>query len=397
MDTRLLIGVSIIVLIIYLVHYFVNKVHIASIYRYLSFSTAVFMFVGIIVGPAGLGLLKPDDIRALAPLLDILLGWIGWLIGIELTKKMLDLIPNKYWSVGMIENLITLTITVLLFLLLDYLIGSIWKISISIPFLLIVGLCAAVSSPRTIATLTRLFNIPGDIARSYAVVAHLGNLGVMLLMYLFINFFSYSSVNTPFFIPTLKLVLLGVSQGLVMSWLFWYRRDTPESMLIIIGVITFFSGAAVFLQVPALLVGLIGGGFFAYLFPNRQPQLHLALQQSERPIFLLFITIASVSIPLFNKELYLFLIPFLLFRLIAKLFSGWILKKSLNNRIKGGWNVAVFIPQGALAIAIALSTYRVLPNTWDEILVSAVVFGLLVNEILGYWFLHLTQRHIEYE
>ncbi len=397
MDTKLLIGVSIIVLVIYLVHYFVDKAGITSVYRYLSFSTAVFMFLGIIIGPAGLGLLKTEDVRALAPLLDILLGWIGWLIGIELTRKMLDLIPNKYWSVGMAENLITLTITVLLFLLIDFILGNYWTISVSIPFLLLTGLCAAVSSPRTIVTLTKLFHIPRDIARSYAVVAHLGNLGVMLMMYLFINFFDYGNGNVSIFIPTLKMVLLGVSQGLIMSWLFWYRRNTPESMLIIIGVITFFSGAAVFMQVPALLVGLIGGGFFAYLFPNRQPQLHQALQQSERPIFLLFITVASINIPLFNKNLYLFLIPFLLFRLIAKLFSGFILKKSLNNKIKGDWNVAVFIPQGALAIAIALSAYQLSPNMWDEILVAAVVIGLLINEIMGYLFLRFTQGRVARE
>lgn len=394
MDTKLLIGVSIIVLVIYLVHYFVNKAGMTSVYRYLSFSTAIFMFLGITIGPAGLGLLKTDDVRALAPLLDILLGWIGWLIGIELTRKMLDLIPNKYWSVGMIENFITLTITFLLFALTNYLLGRFWTISASIPFLLLVGLCAAVSSPRTIVTLTKLFHIPRDIARSYAVVAHLGNLGVMLMMYLFINFFDYGNGNASIFMPTVKMLLLGVSQGLIMSWLFWYRRNTPESMLIIIGVITFFSGAAVFMHVPALLVGLIGGGFFAYLFPNRQPQLHLALQQSERPIFLLFITVASINIPLFNKNLYFFLIPFLLFRLIAKLFSGFILKKSLNKKIRGDWNVAVFIPQGALAIAIALSAYQLSPNIWDEILVAAVVIGLLINEIMGYLFLRLTQRRV---
>ena len=397
MDVKLLLGVTFIILVIYLVHYFVNRTHMTSIYRYLSFSTFLFMSLGILIGPTGFSLLNSNDVRALAPLLDILLGWIGWLIGIELTKKMLDLIPGKFWLAGMMENLITLTVTVMLFLFLGYLAGTSWQTSLSIPFLLLVGLCAAVSSPRTIVILTKLFRMPRELSRNYAVVAHLGNLGVMVMMYLFLNFFEYGNESTSFFVPTIKLLILGIIQGLIMSWLFWHRRDTPESMLIIIGVITFFSGAAVFLNVPALLVGLVGGTYFAYFFPNRQPQLHLALQQSERPIFLLFITIASVNIPLLNPYLYLFLIAFLVFRLVAKLISGWILHKSLNHNVTGKWNITIFIPQGALAIAIALSVYQFMPTIWDEILVSAVVISLLVNEILAYLFLRYSKKVFQYE
>jgi|GEM_PF-2128271 len=397
MDNKLLIGVTFIVILIYVVHHYVRRAHLTSASRHLWFNTAIFMAIGIAIGPSGFRLLEGDDIRMMAPLVDILLGWIGWLIGIELTRKMVHLIPKRYWFIGMAENFVTLCITILLFLGIALLFKDLLNIVLTPPFILLAGLCAAVSSPRSIITLTRRLHIPRDIARGYAVVAHLGNLGVMFLMYLLIYFYNWQTGEYIIIESTFKLVALGILQGLTMSWLFLYRRDTPESMLILIGVIIFFAGAAAFLEVPALMAGLIGGGFFAYFFPNRQPQLMSALQQSERPIYLLFVTLASINIPLSDIDLYLFLIPFILFRAIAKLTSGFFLKRSLSDTVKGGWYVGVFIPQGALAIAIALSAFQLFPNAWDKILVATVVIGLFFNELLGYQVLRFISLSKSYD
>lgn len=384
MDNTFLVGVTIIIILVYVVHHYIKNAHLTSSTRHLWFSTVIFISIGIAIGPAGLHLLNLEHIHLLAPLLDILLGWIGWLVGIELTKKMLRLIPFRYWLIGMTENFVTLTITVIIFTGLGFLFTKTFNFSWTPAFLLLTGLCAAVSSPRSIITLTRQLHIPRNLAKGYAVIAHLGNLGVMLLMYLFIYFYNWHASESILLEASLKLVVLGGLQGLLMSWLFLYRRDTPESMLILIGVITLFAGAASFLKIPVLIVGVIGGAFYAYFFPNRQPQLYTALQQSERPIYLLFVALVSIDFPLYDYKLYIFLVLFILIRALAKVTSGLLLKKSLSEKVVGGWNIGVFIPQGALAIAIALSAYQLLPNMWNEILMATVVIGLLINELLGY-------------
>jgi len=384
MDNRLIIGVTVITILVYVVHHYIRNAHLTSATRHLWFSTVIFIVLGIAIGPLGFRLLNVKHIRLLAPFLDVLLGWIGWLVGIELTKKMIKLIPRKYWLIGMTENIVTLSLTVFILMGLELLFDQILNFRWTPTFLLLTGLCAAVSSPRSIITLTQQLHIPRSIAKGYAVVAHLGNLGIMLLMYLLIYFYNWQTGEFIIIESTLKLLTLGILQGIVMSWLFLYRRGTPESMLILIGVITFFSGAAALMNIPPLLVGVVGGGFYAYFFPNRQPQIFTALQQSERPIYLIFVTLASINIPIYDYNLYLFLIPFLLVRAFSKITSGYLLKRSLSDQIKGSWNVGIFLPQGALAIAIALSAYQLFPNGWNEILIATVVIGLLVNEILGY-------------
>ncbi len=383
MKTSLLIGLALIALLVFLVHYLIRQTRSNSIYRQLWFSTAIFIFVGILIGPSGTHLLDIKDIDSLSPLTDILLGWIGWLIGIEWSRKLFSLIPVKYWLIGTMENILSIVLVMAAFGGLTFLLKGWFSEPLLPEFLFLVGLCASVTSPRSIITLTHRFSLPREVARNFAVIAHLGNLVAIFFTYILISFLGSEHQGVFRLLPIIIVLVLGVLEALVMNWLFVYRRDTPESMLMVVGIVTFFAGAAAVLQVPPFLAALLGGGFFALNFPKRQHQLMTVLQSSERPIYLLFVTMAAILIPVKEPALYLFLLAFIVIRLAAKFISGITVKRT-NKKLQQWWRTGLFLPQGALAVAIALSAYQLNPGYWYGILVAVVVLGLLINELLGY-------------
>lgn len=383
MKTSLLIGLALVALLVFLVHYLIRRTRSDSIYRQLWFSTAIFIFVGILIGPYGLHLLDVKDIDSLSPLTDILLGWIGWLIGIEWSRKLFSLIPIKYWLIGTLENILSIVLVMAAFGGLVFLLRS-WLSEPLLPeFLFLVGLCASVSSPRSIITLTHRFSLPREVARNFAVIAHLGNLVAIFFTYILISFLGSEHQGVFRLMPVIIVLVLGILEAMIMNWLFVYRRDTPESMLMVLGIVTFFAGAAAILHVPPFLTALLGGGFFALNFPKRQHQLMTVLQSSERPIYLLFVTMAAVLMPVFEPLLYISLLAFILIRFGAKFISGSMVKRTYS-KLERWWQTGLFLPQGALAVAIALSAYQLNPGFWYEILVAVVVLGLLINELLGY-------------
>jgi len=383
METSLLIGLALIALLVFLVHYLIRRTRGDSIYRQLWFSTAIFILVGVSIGPSGLHLLDIKDINSLSPLTDILLGWIGWLIGIEWSRKLFSLIPVKYWLIGTMENILSIVVVMTVFGGLAYLFKDLFSDPLMPEFLFLVGLCASVTSPRSIITLTHRFSLPREVARNFAVIAHLGNLVAIFFTYMLISFLGSAHQGVFRLLPIAIVLVLGILEALVMNWLFVYRRDTPESMLMVIGIVTFFAGAAAILQVPPFLAALMGGGFFALNYPKRQHQLMSVLQSSERPIYLMFVTMAAVLMPVHEPMLYITLLAFITIRLVAKFISGSLVKRTYS-KLRKWWGTGLFLPQGALAVAIALSAYQLNPGYWYDILVAVVVLGLLINELLGY-------------
>lgn len=58
------------------------------------------LLVGMMLGPVGTGLIDEQTVRSCMPLLQIGLGWIGFMVGLQLQKQILRCVPRELWKLS---------------------------------------------------------------------------------------------------------------------------------------------------------------------------------------------------------------------------------------------------------------------------------------------------------
>jgi hypothetical protein len=65
------------------------------------------MIVGVMLGPIGAGLIDEQALRTSMPLLQIGLGWIGFMVGQQLQRPLLALVPAPVWKLSIADALMS--------------------------------------------------------------------------------------------------------------------------------------------------------------------------------------------------------------------------------------------------------------------------------------------------
>jgi hypothetical protein len=242
-----------------------------------------------------------------------------------------------------------------------------------IGFALALGLCASTSSATSAhpdsepaaATATRVADLDDvlPIALAVAAFALLGapagaNVWVMLLA------------------PP----LIGLAVG-VIGWLVFERAESgPERVLFVLSALALAGGAAAYLHVSPLAVGLVAGVTWT-LVPGRVDRVvESDLRRVQHPVVVLLLVTAGASATLSPAAIWL-LPPYLLFRLAGKVTGAWLTGPSVEVRSS---DLAAFLmPPGVLAVAFALNFSQMLPAASGQMLLSTVAVGTAAFELFA--------------
>lgn len=392
-----LLSLAILVLIAYLGSLLYRKINIDSIWlKGVVYSGVFYIILGYLIGPKILRLVTESVFHELNILFSLVLGWSGFLTGLQLSLKGLRRFPGKYYTqVSIIFTIVLVLLSTTLWISDRYLIN----LPFSLQAIIMFAVTGSVSSPIMLGVLMKDQQIPGKMAYRLQFNSAYDNvLGVLAGGMVFI-------AGTAFYWHGEESMLKGLQMlfpyGVVGAAIFMYSyiyenmKTGQEKFLLFISLLIITIGIAYkFSQSILFFSFLFGFGLANSKIPSRQ--LYRDIQELEKPLYILLLIFTGINLKLYSEPaILIFAVVFIIFRLIIKYVSEstvYIVSEK-DQTIPHTIGIAG-IGIGGLALAMALD-YLIIYNTQTaSIILFIIVVSLVPNDLFSILYIKkaLTKR-----
>lgn len=346
-----------------------------------------YLLIGFLLGPAAAGLLTPEILAGLSPLVALGLGWVGLLFGLQLDRGSLE-------RFGLVEHLAAAAQAALAFAVLavgGWLLLRLTGTGGALGWTLVGAAAAAgcVSTPTGLAILTD---------RTVAGGAHFRLLSLATSLDAGIGFLALAAVLAVFHPPSLLAdvalaparwlgltVLLGVFFGWFFVALTREHTDAEEFVLFLIGLALLAAGSHAYFSVSALLGCAVTGAVVANAGPARS-RAYEVLSSWEQPVHVVFLVISGALLRFTGWELIPLVGAYVVLRAIGKMAGGWVAARALPEpRADFGTGL---LAQGGLSVAMAVSVHQLASHAYPgsplpDLFFATVVLGVAAWELAG--------------
>jgi len=330
----------------------------------------IFLPLGALLGPGGLDLLSPRVLGRLDMAVTIALAVLGVLVGTALGRQIRT--AYRLLIAASLESAVT---TVAVTGATVYFVRA-TGLPLDAPvvaFALALGLCASASSATS---------ADPDSEPVAAVATRVADLDDVLPIVLATVAFAVlppvsASAGWMF---ALAPIAIGLAVGTI-GWLLFERAESAaERVVFVLGALALAGGAAAYVRVSPLAVGLVAGLFWT-VAPGRADRIvQDDLKRVQHPLVVLLLVTAGALWTPSAASLWL-LAPYLLFRLAGKVVGAWATAGFLE--VRAGDLAAFLMSPGVLAVAFALNFRQMLPPAAGETLVSTVAAGTAAFELFA--------------
>lgn len=372
--------------------------------RFATLSAVEYMLVGVAIGPAlGWSLLTREALTHLQPFFSLLLGLLGFVLGIRADKTL----RSKGFGPAAFFASITVLIgfTLLILPVLDWLVppfgaesdfvidrsvvrysGKALAVHVESNSLwLALGLaaCAVVSSVQAVRTLRG--NRPGRAGDFLQASARASQITGIVVLGLVLAATRATSQANRFSMTVVEWSVaagcLGIICGLLFT-LFIGRENEPSRIfLAAVGLVIFASGVGSALDFT-LFVNLLAGVVVANT-SDHADGVREQLDRLQHPLFVLVLIFAGALWQPVGGALWLLPIAYavgrwLLRRIFTRIAARSVLEPKLETlRLGNG-----LISHGSLAVAIALNLAQRFPE-WAAVVLNTVLIGTLVSDLFS--------------
>jgi hypothetical protein len=350
-----------------------------------------FFLLGYVAALPSIGVLTPDILREIAPLLPLGLGWIGFVVGTRFeSARFADISPESEASVFL---------------------------TTAVPMALIFGACALVVYPFGF--------LPGStrgLVRDGLLLSRAGAMGARNAPFLA----RYSADGTG--VPPARLIriieleqLAGVvglllisafyrPQGAVVGWqlpgtawlfmtlgigtalglLIWATLTRMHSAnqfaAVLLGAVCFTAGMASFLRLSSLSVCFIAGALIINLGGSWKVTFQGVLERMERPVYFLFLVLAGAWWIPWDYRGWVLMLLFVAGRGLAKRLSARFVQRYwVKDLTETECRVLAHAPMGALSVAIVVSAWDLYSGPTVPLIVTAIIGGSVLSEVIVQW------------
>lgn len=331
----------------------------------------IFLPLGAALGPLGLQWLSPHLLARMSIAVTIALAILGVLAGVALGREIRTA-SRRLFLAASLESLVTIASVATATLYYVWATGVPLEAPLLV-FALAIGLSASASSATS---------ADPDSEAAAAVVTRVADLDDVLPIGLAVVVFALlaASSGDRLSVPLLAPLLIGLAVGAI-GWLLFERADSgPERVVFVLGALALAGGAAAYLHISPLAVGLVAG-FIWTVAPGRADRVvEQDLQKVQHPLVVLLLVAAGASATFSVAAMWL-VPPYLLFRLAGKVAGAWLAAPLVEVRSS---DLAAFLmPPGVLAVAFALNFSQMLPPASGEMLLSTVAVGTAAFELFA--------------
>ncbi len=360
-------------------------------------SGAEFLVLGALIGPHGFGVLDLTALLKLEPFVVLALSWVGLLLGVQLRFRYLARFPFRYFQVAFLES----TVALLAAFALMGLVFSIWT-PVGAGMLdrwraaLCLGAVAALSSPTEAALHNPGVSHAGHAAGLLRFVPAVDPLVALAGLAALFGFWHVSLQSPGALLGAWGWIAASVGGGAVLGAAFLLllrpARDPDEVVLVVLGMALFSGGLASVFHLSPLVVCLVEGLVIGNWRQEEGRLIHMFLRL-ERPLYIALLVLAGAAWRFDEPWGYVLAGMFLAVRVAAK-FLGTRIALTLTPlpfRPPERWWLGL-LPQGAMAVALAVSYFVVYRDPLAERVFSAVLVStVLLTLVSG----RLVQRALE--
>ncbi len=342
----------------------------------LLLSGLVFVALGWIAGPSGTGIVGAAELSALEIFADLAVGWVGFLLGLQLDKSTLRRLHRRYVLAVFVEGSTTLAVVCAGF-----------AVASAVPNCdspsrwtnLFLGALAISVSPTLAAACLQRWPDRAERARPLLAMASLsGMASVTLAAMLFCHRDGEPSAT----VQALALTIaFGIVVGILLHLMSLPRLNDVELLVVLSGTVLFAVGAARMIGAPALMACMVAGLVVALRSP-RLNRIRSAMSGQEKPVFLLLLFAAGL---MWRPELRLLVTAacFVVFRAAGKFLGGRVASVFLAEEEKTPWLGAGLLPQGGVALAVAIGSHALLEQEVASLALNAVLVSMIAGWAVG--------------
>jgi Kef-type K+ transport system membrane component KefB len=349
--------------------------------------TAGFPFValGVIASRPSVGILSPEVIEQLRPLLHVGLGWLGFLIGAQLDLRVLDRAPSGTAYLGVVEVLGPFMATavacgaVMLGFGLSWRDPDVWR------DVILLGAAAAMTAPRKLRGFANRTWREGD-----GVDVLLGQLDELVGVFglLFITAYFRDATSSTWALPGTAWVFVSLGLGVAIGMLSFAMIRVPvsnaEFLAVVLGAIAFASGLAGYLHLSPTVICFVAGALVTNLPNDRRDSIVRILHHLERPVQLCFLIIAGALWAPDDGRGWI-LVPLFVAARVAGKYAGVVVGKTVvGARLPSAFTAhrAPIAPLSGFSIALVIGVTSRSGDTGLSWVVTAVIGGAIATELL---------------
>lgn len=347
-----------------------------------------YILLGFLLGPNISDILNNNILQQLNPIIALGIGWVGFLLGSQLSLQDLKKFPKHYYYISAGQSIVSYALVFLLaaaiFLInrKDITLFDIYAISI-------LAATGAITTPIVMGFLSRNFIKRGEIFRMLYFVSSMDAIWVIVpftLSTIFAVILFQENEKISFLILwALLSIVLGIFLGYFLRSFLRLKYNQNETLLLILGFLILGSGSAIYFNFSPLLVNFFCGVVIANTFEKKNQILEMSARY-EKIFYILFLILAGAlwkapSVWIWN----LFLLYFagrIIGKYIGFFFTAKFFKSafSANKQHHLGWTL---LPQGGTSLAIALDFHQRTKGIWSEMILTILLITITVSLIFA--------------
>lgn len=344
------------------------------------------IIAGVLVGPAGTGVLSHTSIESMYPLTDFALGLITVSVGSHIKFPRLTNAGRRLTFLILCESTVTPAVV---FCACYYLLGSGWVVA---------TLLAALSvstAPATMLALVREQRAKGVFVKTLIAAVALNNIACILLFELArvtvgdLLLGEYEHLGMDLIAPFRELGLAAVLGAVVGALLVFVSKKLKSRQFVttasLVAILLSF-GIARMMGISELLTCLFMGVCLANLAPREEHLGSYAFVQFEHAILALFFTFAGVGIHLDElAHSALLVVGVVGARMLGKYLSGLIAMSASGAPSKMRQNLGLaLVPQAGVAVGLLLvAKSEPAFSEFSSLLMSVGLGSVALNEVIG--------------
>lgn len=330
----------------------------------------IFLPLGALLGPLGLGLISLRILSRLDVAVTIALAVIGVMVGIALGREIRQ--AQRLFVAASLESLITIVAVGAA----TWYFASTTQLPIDAP---IAALALALGLSASASSATSADPDSEPVAAVATRVADLDDVLPIVIAAVAMAIVPTADV-APRWVLGVMPIVAGIAIGAIGGLVFERAESGAERAVFVLGTLSLAGGAAAYMHVSPLGVGLVAGLCWT-IVPGRADRIvEEDLRRVQHPLVVLLLVTAGAMWTPSIAAIWL-LTPYLLFRLAGKVTGAWVSAWFLD--VSASDLAAYLISPGVLAVAFALNFRQVLPPATGDMVLSAVAIATAAFEIFA--------------
>jgi len=359
---------------------FIKKLSTANTFLHeLSYSGIGYIAIGFLLGPKILGVFNASLLEQLDIFIFLILGWAGFLVGLQTQLKGLRRFSVEYYS----YSISFFVLSALMAFVLLYYSTAFLKIELGMNYIIFLSIVNACTSPILIALMSK--KLKGQLSFLLRFNSAFDNVIAVILYGILIVYFLQRAHEGSIGMALLSFLIVCVATFaavLVYRVLDKQVSDNYENQLYVVGLLLVIIGLSYYMHQSIILFSFIFGVVLSNMKINTK-KIYLSIDELQKPLYILLLFIVGAQIEYSLNTLFLTIV-FIAVHIFSKWASGYFTNrlfwkgKAIDNHI-GLANLGM----GGIALAFFLELSYLDDSAITQMMLFLLAISIIISDIIS--------------